>query len=167
MKRTLAGIALAAAVMMGMAGCGSSSASTAQNALIQKDAALYQIDQIETKWHLAASTHNVNLIMSLFAPGAVFNIGTKTLRGTAQLRQFFTTDNKAFQPQTHWVADTPTYKMRTTVNGDKGTLYFECDYIDIKTGKVMAVVGVDHNVQKINGKWLVVSSVASTPTLSP
>jgi hypothetical protein len=31
----------------------------------------------------------------------------------------------------------------------------------------MAVVGVDHNVQKINGKWLVVSSVASTPTLSP
>jgi hypothetical protein len=167
MKRILAGTALAAAVMMGMAGCGGSSGSSAQNALIHKDAALYQIDQIETKWHLAASTHNVNLIMSLFAPGAVFNIGAKTLRGTAQLRKFFTTDNQAFQPQTHWVADTPTYKMRTTVNGDKGTLYFECDYIDSKTGKVMAVVGVDHNVQKINGKWLVVSSVASTPTLSP
>jgi hypothetical protein len=167
MKRTLTGIALAAAVVAGVSGCGESSASTAQNAAMQKDAALYQIDQIERTWHLAASTHNVNLIMSLFAPGAVFNIGTKTLTGKAQIRNFFATDNQAFQPQTHWVALTPTYKMRTTVNGDKGTLYFECDYVDVKTGKVDAVVGVDHDVQKINGKWLVVSSVGSTPVLSP
>ncbi|HTW21509.1 MAG TPA: nuclear transport factor 2 family protein [Mycobacteriales bacterium] len=166
MKRTLAGIAAAAAVTAGLAGCGTSSASTAQNALIQKDANLYQIDQIERTWHEAASTHNVNLMMTVFAPGAVLNIGGKSYTGKSQIRNFFQEYNTSFQPTTDWVADTPSFKMRTTVNGDKGTLYFECDYIDVKTGKVTDVVGVDHDVQKINGKWLVVSSVASTPTLS-
>ena len=122
----------------------------------QKDAALYQIDQIEQTWHKAASTHNVNLMMTLWAPGAVFNIGTETLTGKAQIRHFFATENKAFMPQNHWESDTPSYKIKTTVNGDKGTLYFECHYIDVKTGKVVKVVGVDHNVQKINGKWLIV-----------
>ena len=39
-------------------------------------------------------------------------------------------------PQHHWESDTPSYKIRTTVNGDKATLYFECHYIDVKTGKV-------------------------------
>lgn len=167
MKRTLVGMAVAATVTAGVAGCGTSSAGTAQDARIQKDAAIYQIDQIERTWHLAASTHNVNLIMTVFAPGAVFNIGTKTFTGKAAIRKFFATQNQAFQPTTHWIALTPTYKMRTTVNGDKGTLYFECDYIDLKTHKVTDVVGVDHDVQKINGKWLVVSSVGSTPVLAP
>jgi hypothetical protein len=166
MKRTLTGTILAAVVVGGVAGCGTSSASTAQSALVQKDAALYQIDQIERTWHEAASTHNVNLMMTLLAPGAVLNIGGKSYAGKAQIRDFFQEYNTSFQPTTDWVADTPTFKMRTTVNGDKGTLYFECDYIDVKTGKVMDVVGVDHDVQKIGGKWLVVSSVGSTPTLS-
>ena len=35
-------------------------------------------------------------------------------------------------PQNHWQADTPSYKIKATVNGDKGTLYFECHYIDIE-----------------------------------
>src|SRR5579875_390884 len=163
MKRTLLGVGLATAVAAGLAGCGTSSASTSEDAQVQKDAALYQIDQIEQNFHQAATEHNVNLMMSLFAPGAVFNIGTKTLDGTAQIRNFFQTQNKAFQPQNHWQADTPTYRMRTTVDGDKGTLYFECDYIDVQTKKVVAVVGVDHDVQKINGKWLIVSSVEASP----
>jgi len=30
---------------------------------------------------------------------------------------------------------------------------------------VEAVVGVDHNVQKINGKWLIVDSAGSIATL--
>ncbi len=167
MTRTLPTGCALAVVVAALAGCGGSSNTSSSDQTTQKDAALYQIDQIEQTWHKAASTHNVNLMMTLWAPGAVFNIGTKTLTGKAEIRNFFATENKAFMPQNHWESDTPSYKIKTTVNGDKGTLYFECHYVDVKTGKVMAVVGVDHNVQKINGKWLIVDSAGATPVLSP
>ena len=72
-----------------------------------------------------------------------------------------------FQPQNHWVSDTPAYKIRTTVNGDKGTLYFQCHYIDVKTQKLGPVVGADQDMKKIDGKWLITNSVASSPTLTP
>jgi hypothetical protein len=52
-----------------------------------------------------------------------------------------------------------------TLTGDKGTLYFECHYVDIKTRKVVSVVGADQNMQRINGKWLITSSAASAPAL--
>jgi ketosteroid isomerase-like protein len=165
-RTLLTGCALAV-VVAALAGCGGSGKTSASDQTTQKDAALYQIDQIEQTWHKAASTHNVNLMMTLWAPGAVFNIGTKTLTGKAEIRNFFATENKAFMPQNHWESDTPSYKIKTTVNGNKGTLYFECHYIDVKAGTVMAVVGVDHNVQKINGKWLIVDSAGATPVLSP
>jgi hypothetical protein len=35
----------------------------------------------------------------------------------------------------------------------------------VKTGQVAAVVGVDHNVQKINGRWLIVDSAGSIASL--
>ncbi len=105
-------------------------------------------------------------MMSLFAPGAVFNLGLETFSGKTQIRKFFATHNAAFQPQNDWESDTPSYKIRETVNGDKATLYFECHYVDVKTGKVQSVIGVDHNLQKIDGKWLIVDASASTATLS-
>jgi ketosteroid isomerase-like protein len=148
-----------------LTGCGSRGPS-ATDQRIQKDATLFQIDQIEQSFHKAGSTHNVNLMMSLFAPGAVFNLGLETFSGKPQIRKFFATHNPAFQQQNHWESDTPSYKIRVTVNGDKATLYFECHYIDINTGKVMSVIGVDHNLQKIHGKWLIVDASASTATLS-
>ncbi len=165
--RALVAGCVAAAAAVTLAGCGGSGKSSAAEQLLQRDANLYQIGQIERTWHKATSTHNVNLIMTLFAPGAVFNIGTDTFTGRAQIRRFFSTVNPAFQPQNKWEADTPSYKTKITINGDKGTLYFECHYIDVKTKQVALVVGVDHNVQKIHGKWLIVESDGSTPTLSP
>ena len=84
-------------------------------------------------------------------------------RGKAQIRDFFATKAGPFQPGNHWVSDTPAYKVRITANGDKGTLYFECHYIDVKTGKVVSVVAADQNVQKINGKWLITSAAAGSP----
>jgi ketosteroid isomerase-like protein len=162
--RTLLTGCVVALAVTALAGCGSSKASTADET-VAKDAAYYQIDQIEQTWHKAASHHDVNLMMTLWAPGAVFNVGGKTYSGKAQIRHFFATENAAFMPQHHWESDTPSYKIRTTVHGDKGTLYFECHYVDVKTGQVAAVVGVDHNVQKINGKWLIVDSAGSIASL--
>lgn len=160
----LAGCALLVATAA-LAGCGSS-ATSAPRQTIQKDATLYQIDMIERTFHRAMSTHNVNLMMDLFAPGAVFNLGLETFSGKAQIRRFFATKNLAFQPGTDWESDTPSYKIKVTVNGDKGTLYFECHFVDVKTGTVKSLVGVDENVQKIGGRWLIVESAVATPVLS-
>ena len=167
MTRTLLMGCAVALVAVALAGCGGPSKPSAATALIQREANLYEIDQIERTWHKATSTHNLNLMMSLWAPGAVFNIDQKTLTGKAQIRQWFATENAAFQPQNHWESDTPSYKIRVTINGDKGTLYFECHYIDPKTAKVVSYPGVDHQVQKINGKWLIVDSAGATAVLSP
>jgi hypothetical protein len=150
-----------------LAACGGSSKQSASEAKTQKEADYYSIDQIEKVWHQAASTHNVNEMMSLWAPNATFNIGTETLSGAKQIRNFFATKAAPFKPQNDWVSDTPAYKIRITVNGDKGTLYFECHYIDVKTKKVAVVVGADQNVQKINGKWLITNAAAATPSLKP
>jgi hypothetical protein len=148
-----------------VAACGSSTKQSASGAATQKEADEYAIDQIEKVWHQAASTHDVDKMMSIWAPNATFNIGTETLSGTKQIRNFFATKAAPFQPQNHWVSDTPAYKIRITVNGNRGTLYFECHYIDVDTGKVAATVGADQDVRKINGRWLITKSIASSVTL--
>ena len=163
MKRmAVLGLALALVV----AACGGSGKKSGATAELQHQADMFAIDQIEKTWHKASSTHNVDLMMSLWAPDATFVIGTETLSGKKQIRDFFEHKAAPFQPQNHWVSETSAYKLRITAEGDKGTLYFDCVYIDLKTGKVASVVGADQHVQKINGKWLITSSAGATPTLS-
>jgi len=161
----LTGAAIAA-VVASLAACGGSGKAGAAGPQIQKEAALYEIDQIEKTWHRAASTHNLDLMMTTWAPNSSFTIGGATATGKSAIRAVLAAAGP-FQPQNHWVSDTPAYKIRTTVNGDKGTLYFECHYVDVKTGKLAKVVGADQDVQKIDGKWLITNSVASSPTLKP
>lgn len=133
---------------------------------VERQAELYQIDSIEKTWHKAASQKNLDLFMSIWAPNATATVAGKTVTGKAAIRALFAKAGP-FQPQNHWVSDTPAYKIRTTVNGNRGTLYFECHYIDVDTGKVAAVVGAHQEVQKINGKWLITNLAASTVTLKP
>ena len=133
---------------------------------VQKQAALYQIDTIERIWHRAASTKNLNLMMTIWAPNATTTFPGKTVTGKAAIRDLFSKAGP-FQPQNHWLSDTAAYKIRTTVNGNKGTLYFECHYIDVDTGKVASTVGADQQVQKLNGKWLITNMAASSVTLTP
>jgi len=160
-------IAASALLVVVVGGCGLSSGSPAPATDLQKQADLYAIDQIEKTWHKAASTHDVDMMMTLWAPDATFNIGTETLTGAKQIRAFFADKAAPFQPQNHWVSETPAYKIRITLNGDKGTLYFECHYVDVKTRKVVAVVGADQNVQRIGGKWLITNGASATPSLAP
>jgi len=147
-------------------GCGSAAPSSVPTD-VQKMADLYQIDQIEATWHQAASTKNVDLMMSIWAPDATFSLGTRELTGQDQIRAFFTTEAAPFKPENNWVSETPAYKIRATVDGDKGTLYFECHYVDVATRTVKSVVGADQKVARINGKWLITESVSATPILAP
>lgn len=163
--RRLAGLGAMLVLVLALAACGGSSGKGATDQATQGEADRYAIEQIESTWHKASSTHDINLMMTLWAPDATFGVGAETLTGKAQIRSFFVNKVAPFQPENHWISETPAYKIRVTVNGDKGTLYFECVYVDAKTGKVMSVVAADQNVQKINGKWLISSSAASPTTL--
>jgi ketosteroid isomerase-like protein len=167
LMRVLLVAGVLAVVVPFSASAGTSNRVGTKDDTVQKEADLYLIDQVEAKFHRATSTHNLNLMMSLWAPGAVFNIDQQTLTGKAQIRHWFATENKAFMPNNHWESDTPSYKIRISLNGDKANMYFECHYIDPKTSKVMAVAGVDHRLQKINGKWLIVDSAGAPAKLSP
>ena len=166
MKRTLVASLVGLVIALSLSACGGSDQSSASQQT-QEAADKYAIEQIESNWHKASSTKDVDLMMSLWAPDATFNNGSDTLTGKAEIRKFFETMAGPFRPENHWLSDTPAYKIRVTVNGDKGTLYFECHYIDTETQKVVNVVGADQNVEKINGKWLITSLAAATPTLTP
>jgi len=167
MRRILRiGLALGLSVVAGgsLAACGSGPSATTI-ASLRKQADTLAIEQIEVKWHRASSSHDVDLMMSLWANDATATLGGETYTGKAQIRNFFETKAAPFQRQNHWVSETHAYKIRVTVNGDKGTLYFECHYVDAKTRQVVAVVSADQDVAKINGQWLITKLVSATPTL--
>jgi ketosteroid isomerase-like protein len=155
---------LSVSLVLLLAACGGSDTNSAASQDLQRQADINAIDQIEKTWHRASSTHDVDLMMTIWAPDATFNVGTPTLVGKAQIRSFFAKAGP-FQPEHHWLSETPAYKIRITANGDKGTLYFECHYVDIATGKVVSIVAADQNVQKIDGRWLITSSAAAPATL--
>jgi ketosteroid isomerase-like protein len=166
--RTLIIVGVLAIFLVPFAASGGTSVKVSSvDATTQREADLYEIDQIEVKFHRATSKHDLNLMMSLWAPGAVFNIDQQTLTGKAQIRHWFSTQNGAFMPSHHWESDTPSYKIRTDLNGDKATMYFECHYIDPKTAQVVALAGVTHTLQKINGQWLITDSAGSAAKLHP
>ena len=125
----VAGVAAALLVPLTASG-GTSAGRSTVSAQVQNEADLYQIEQIEVKFHRATSHHDINLMMSIWAPGAVFDIDQETLTGKAQIRHWFLTKNKAFMAGHHWESDTPSYKIKIHLNGDQATMYFECHYID-------------------------------------
>lgn len=166
MRAFLTGGALTGLIVV-LAGCGGSGTSAASEQARQQDADLYAIDEIEKTWHRATSRQDVDLMMSLWAPNATFTVGPgQTLTGKQQIRSFWL-KAPVFQPGNHWVSDTPAYKIRITVNGDRGTLYFECHYVDPKTQQVVQYTAADQQVARIDGRWLVTNHVGATATLRP
>jgi hypothetical protein len=169
MRRDLLILAMVAGGMV-VAACGSDPPSVTltptQVATLQKQADMYQIDQIEVTWHKAASTKDLNLMMSIWADNATFQIGTQTASGTAQIRAMWV-QSKPFQPQNDWVDETPAYKKVITVSGNTGTIYFECHFVDVPTRKLVAVVATQLEVARISDRWVITSSLSSTPILSP
>jgi ketosteroid isomerase-like protein len=150
-----------------LAACSGSSTKSASEQAMQRQADLWAIDQIEKNFHKATSTQDIDLMMSLWAPNATFTLGAgKTLTGERQIRRFWRLEAPQFQPENRWLSDTPAHKIRITVNGERGTLYFECHYIDVKTRKVVAIAAGDMEVAKIKGRWLITDNVAASPTLS-
>ena len=165
MRSLLIGAALAALVIA-LSGCGSSSAASGQAASEQRRVDLYEISKIERSFHEAISKKNISEMVNLFAPHATGTFAPgKTVTGRTQIRRVWL-KSTAFKPTTHWLSDHPAYKLKVTVDGDRGTLHFECHFIDVQTEKVAAVTAGNLDVARIDGRWLITNFVGSTSELT-
>jgi hypothetical protein len=169
MRRLLIGLVLAGVTALPVAACGGSGMSAGDAQALREQADRLQIDQIEAKFHQALSTKNVDLMMSLWAPHATFTVGAgRTLTGKAQIRAFWLRDAPGFQPENHWIWSTSPYKIRITINGSRGALFFECYAFDTRTREVKAATAADMQVAKTSGKWLITNNAgANISTLTP
>jgi len=166
MRKFLIGVALGALVGP-LAACGGSSTSAAVVQALQQKADFWDIDQIEKNFHKATTKKDIDLMMSLWASKATLTVGPgQTEAGRKEIRQFWLEKSVAFEPSTHWISDHPAYKVRITVNGDRGTLHFECHYVDAETGKVAVATAADQDVARINGQWLITNMVGGSAALS-
>ena len=163
--RTLLVGGLFGALVIALSGCGSSNAASGEAAASQRRADLYEISKIERSFHEAISKKNADEMAGLFAPHATGTFGPgKTVTGRNHIRQVWL-KSKAWKPETHWLSDHPAYKLKVTVDGDRGTLHFECHFIDVDSGKVAAVTAGNLDVARIDGRWLITNFVGSTSEL--
>jgi ketosteroid isomerase-like protein len=127
---------------------------------------MWEIDKIEKDFHHATTTKDIELMMSLYAPNATMTIGQgATASGLDEIRSFWLEESQTFQEQNDWVSDHPAYKLEITVNGDRGTLHFECHYVDINTNEVVSTTTADFDVSRIDGAWLITNMVGGTTVL--
>ena len=155
-------------LLLGMilAACGASGAVSGAEQNQQRLADRYEIDQIEKKFHHATTMKDIGLMMTLYAPHATMTVGPGvTASGLDEIRQFWLEKASTFEPQNHWLSDHPAYKLEITVNGERGTLHFECHYIDIETGEVVYATTADFDVARIDAKWLITNMVGGTTVL--
>jgi uncharacterized protein (TIGR02246 family) len=164
----IAVVAVAVGMLVGaLAASGGSSVSSASEEEMRRNADRWEIDQLEKRFHRATSRKNIDLMMSLYAPNATFTFPGSPAVGKKQIREFWLETALTFQPENTWISDTTAYKVRISVNGDRGTLYFECHYIDAKTEELMAVTAADGDVERINGRWLITNIAGASATLRP
>jgi hypothetical protein len=160
--------ALAVLLVVFAAACGDSGSSSDAQQQLQLKADKWEIDSIEKRFHEATTLKDIDLLMSLWAPHATLSIGSElTASGTDEIRRMWLEEGTAFQPGTHLISDHPAYKVRITVSGDRGTLHFECHYVDAETGKMVLATEADLDVARIDGRWLITNMVGGSTELTP
>lgn len=158
-------LVFAALLVFALSAGGGSNGSSASEQAMEKKADIYDITHIERSFHEAISKKDIDEMAGLFAPHATGTFGPgKTVTGKDQIRQVWL-NSKAWEPTTHWLSDHPAYKLKVTVDGDRGTLHFECHFIDVDTGEIEALTAGNLDVAKIDGKWLITNFVGSTTEL--
>jgi ketosteroid isomerase-like protein len=162
----VAAVAGAAVVLVGaIAASGGSGASSGSEQQMQRHSDLWQIDQLEKKFHRSTTKKDIDLLMSLYAPNATLVSAGTTAVGKKQIRNYWLTTSKSFKND--WISSTAAYKVKITVFGDRGTLFFECHYLDPKTEKVVLVTAADADVARIDGRWLITNLTGASATLKP
>lgn len=165
-RRLIVGVLLGVAIVS-FAAC-SDPSSDSETAALQMRSDRYEIGRIEEQFHQAMTLKDIDQMMSLWAQNATLTIGPDlTAAGVDQIRQYWLTKSVAFAPETTWVSDHPAYKLQVTVNGDRGTLHFECHFVDYKSDEVAAVTVGDLDVSRIGGRWLITNFIAGSTELAP
>ncbi|MGH2679929.1 MAG: YybH family protein [Actinomycetota bacterium] len=127
---------------------------------------MWEIDKIEKDFHEATTKQDIDLMMSLWAPNATMTVGPGvTASGVEEIRRFWLEDSAPFAADNEWISDHPAYKLEITVNGDRGTLHFECHFVDAETGEVVSATAGDFDVAHIEGTWLITNFVGATTVL--
>ena len=165
MRKLMIGGALGIVVLF-LAACGDSNSPSAADQALQRKADLYEIQQIEKNFHHAQALQDIDRMMSLWAPNATLTAGPAlTAAGVDEIRGFWL-ESPVFDPANNWVSDHPAYELQVTVNGDRGTLHFECHFVDVGTEEVVLATAADLDVARINGRWLITNLVGSSTTLT-
>jgi uncharacterized protein (TIGR02246 family) len=164
--RTLVRTVVLGMVAVSLAGCGGSSGSSASEE-VERQADYWAITELQRKFHQATSKKDIDLMMSLYAANATLTIPGQTAVGKEQIRRFWVTKSDAFKRTNHWISETPAYKMRVTADGDRGTLHFECHYVDANGKTVKVFLTADQEVARIEGKWLITDMVVGSAELTP
>ena len=144
--------------------CGGSPTDSSDQARRFQD--MWEIDNIEKDFHRATTEKDIDLMLSLYAPNATMTVGPgATASGLDEIRRFWVEDSAPFKAENTWVSDHPAYKLEITVDGDRGTLHFECHFVDVETGEVASTTTADFDVARIDGKWLITNMVGGTTVL--
>jgi ketosteroid isomerase-like protein len=166
MRRLVIGSALGISLLsVVLVACGGSAAdSSGDQARRFQD--MWEIDKIEKDFHHASSIKDIDMMVSLYAPNATMTVGPgETASGREEIREFFLENSGSFNSENNWISDHPAYKLEITVDGDRGTLHFECHFVDADTGEVVAATAADLDVARINGKWLITNMVGGSTVL--
>ena len=113
-----------------------------------------QMHKIEIVFHQAATAKNLDLMMSLFADDATITSAGKTYSGKDRIRAYWQSAGP-FQSQNQWVAYTPAFRIKYSVEGDGAHLHFECLYVDKAANKIAVHTNSDDVLTRVNGKWLI------------
>jgi SnoaL-like domain len=165
MKRSLIGAILLAAALVFAAGAIAFAGQSAPpgDHDLPGAAGIYQL---QASFHRAATTKDLDLMMSLWDERATLTAAGKTYSGKDEIRAFLAT-HPAFNPANHWVALTRSPHFRITASGNRGTLYFECYYVDVATKQVMLSLGATTKVVRVEGHWLFSDFNSAPVTIAP
>jgi len=154
-------LALCALGVVGLApACGHEASAGTQSA---SDRAA--VRGLESRFHQAMTSKDLNQMMSLWTNAAVLTAGGKSHRGIEEIRSYFAETAPVFKLQNNWIVLTAGWRIDAAVKGDNGTLYFECYFIDRLTKTVKAASGAHATVVRRSGRWLISSLVSRPITL--
>ena len=154
------------ALILALSACGGSSSNSASEEALQRESDLYPISLIEKvvprgdleEGHRQDGRPVLGECDG-HVPARPDGVGEEARSGRSG------SNSTAWKPETHWVSDHPAYKLKVTIDGDRGTLHFECHFVDVDTGEVAAVTAGNVDVAKIDGRWLITNFVGSTSEL--
>ena len=164
MKRSLVGAIVLSAVLVVAAGAIAVAGGTAP-ALHPNLPGVAGISQLQADFHRSATAKDLDLMMSLWDDQATLTLAGKTYTGKDEIRAVLAT-HPAFNPANHWIALTRSPHFRITASGNRGTLYFECYYVDLATKQVMLSSGATTTVVRVDGRWLFKDFVSAPVTMA-